>query len=95
MSVPPSASDQAKALSELVDLLVAEVYSPPQARAEKARLLALGEAAVRLRTLVELCNAGHLSLAELTIKRDALLASIPPPAEPPSTEESDQPTEEP
>jgi hypothetical protein len=50
--------------------------TPEAARDEKARLVAVGEASVRLRTLLELSGAGHLSLVELLKKRDAILRGI-------------------
>ena len=79
-TVPPSSVDQAAALSELVELTAAGVMTPEEARDQKARLIAVGEASVRLRTLLELSGAGHLSLAELVKKRDAILRGINYPA---------------
>ena len=79
-TVPPSSVDQAAALSELVELTAAGVMTPEEARNQKARLLAVGEGSVRLRTLLELSGAGHLSLAELVKKRDAILRGINYPA---------------
>ena len=80
-TVPPSSADQVAALSELVELTAAGVMTPEEAREQKARLVAVGEASVRLRTLLELSGAGHLSLTELVKKRDAILRGIdyPPP----------------
>lgn len=75
-TVPPSSVEQAAALSELVELTAAGVITPEEAREQKARLVAVGEASVRLRTLLELSGAGHLSLTELLKKRDSILRGI-------------------
>jgi len=75
-TVPPSSVEQAAALSELVELTAAGVITPEEARGQKARLIAVGEASVRLRTLLELSGAGHLSLTELLKKRDTILRGI-------------------
>lgn len=75
-TVPPSSVEQAAALSELVELTAAGVMSPEEARDRKASLVAVGEASVRLRTLLELSGAGHLSLTDLLKKRDTILRGI-------------------
>ncbi len=58
-----------------------DYYSAEQARALKARITRFGEAAVRLRSLIELCNAGHLTVPEVGAKRDAIMANLPAVAE--------------
>ena len=76
-ATPPSANEQADALSELIELTSSDYYSAEQARALKARLTRTGEAAVRLRSLIELCNAGHMTINEVGAKRDAIMANLP------------------
>jgi hypothetical protein len=77
-ATPPSSDDQAKALAELLELTGSDYYSFEQARSVKSRITRLGEISVRLRSLIELCNAGHLTAQEVGHKRDTLVASIPP-----------------
>jgi hypothetical protein len=76
-ATPPSANEQAEALSELIELTGSDYYSAEQARALKARITRTGEAAVRLRSLIELCNAGHMTIHEVGVKRDAIMANLP------------------
>jgi hypothetical protein len=73
---PPSAAEQAQALAALIDLTRAGRLSPEALHARKVRLLALGEAAIRLRTLLELRDAGHLSDADLARKRTAITTRL-------------------
>ena len=80
-ATPPSANEQADALSELIELTSSDYYSAEQARALKARLARTGEAAIRLRSLIELCNAGHMTINEVGAKRDAIMANLPAVAE--------------
>jgi hypothetical protein len=80
-ATPPSADDQARALSELIELTGNDYYSLEQSKAVKARATRIGEAAVRLRSLIELCNAGHMTIQEVTQKRDAIVANLPAEAE--------------
>lgn len=76
VELPPSAVEQAQALAALIDLARVGELSPEDLHARKARLLALGEAAVRLRTLLELRDAGHLSDADLAHKRTAITTRL-------------------
>jgi hypothetical protein len=76
-ATPPSSDDQAKAFAELLELTGNDYYSFEQARSVKGRITRLGEVSVRLRSLIELCNAGHLTAQEVGHKRDALVATIP------------------
>jgi hypothetical protein len=76
-ATPPSSEDQARALVELIELTGSDYYSVEQARSVKARITRYGEAAVRLRSLIELCNAGHLTIAEVGAKRDSIVANLP------------------
>ena len=76
-ATPPSSSDQAQALAELIELTGSDYYSLDQARSVKVRITRLGEAAVRLRSIIELCNAGHLSVSEVGSKRDTIVANLP------------------
>jgi hypothetical protein len=80
-ATPPAAHEQAAALAELIELTGSDYYSADQARRVKARLTRFGEAAVRLRSLIELCNAGHLTIHEVGTKRDAIMANLPAVAE--------------
>ena len=75
-SLPPSAVEQANALIELIELAGTGYYSPDQVSRIKAQISGLGEAAVRLRSLIELCNAGHLTIAEAAAKRDRIMGGI-------------------
>jgi hypothetical protein len=77
-ATPPSSNDQAIALAELLELTGSGYYSLEQARSVKSQITRLGEVSVRLRSLIELCNAGHLTAQEVSQKRDALVATIPP-----------------
>ena len=76
-ATPPSSEDQARALVELIELSGSDYYSAEQARSVKARITRFGEAAIRLRSLIELCNAGHLTIAEVGAKRDTIIANLP------------------
>jgi hypothetical protein len=76
-ATPPSSDDQARALAELIELTSSDYYSSEQARAMKARIIRVGEAAVRLRSLIEVCNAGHLTISEVGTRRDTILANLP------------------
>lgn len=76
-ATPPSSADQARALAELIELTSSDYYSPEQARAMKARITRIGEAAVRLRSLIEVCNAGHLTIGEVGARRDTIVANLP------------------
>jgi hypothetical protein len=80
-ATPPSDNDKARALSELIELTGNDYYSHEQARAVKARVTRVGEAAVRLRSMIELCNAGHMTIQEVSQKRDAIVANLPAEAE--------------
>jgi hypothetical protein len=80
-ATPPSSHEQASALAELIELTGTDYYSAEQARRVKARITRFGEAAVRLRSLIELCNAGHLTIHEVGAKRDAIMANLPAVAE--------------
>ena len=74
---PPSSADQARALAELLELSDSDYYSIEQRRSVQTRITRLGEVAVRLRSLLELCYAGHLTIQEVGHKRDNLVASLP------------------
>jgi hypothetical protein len=76
-ATPPSSDDQARALAELIELTGSDYYSPEQARSMKARITRIGEAAVRLRSLIELCNAGHMTIGEVGTKRATIMANLP------------------
>jgi hypothetical protein len=80
-ATPPASHEQAAALAELIELTGSDYYSAEQARRVKARITRFGEAAVRLRSLIELCNAGHLTIHEVGAKRDAIMANLPAVAE--------------
>lgn len=75
-AMPPSSSEQAVALLELIELGSSGYYSAEQVSKIKAEIAGLGEASVRLRSLLELCNAGHMTIAEAGAKRDRIMGSI-------------------
>jgi hypothetical protein len=75
-SMPPSSSDQAAALLELIELGANGYYSAEQVARIKAEVAGLGEAAVRLRSLIELCNAGHMTISDAAAKRDRIMGGI-------------------
>ncbi|HQY31349.1 MAG TPA: hypothetical protein PK691_08685, partial [Thermomicrobiales bacterium] len=74
--LPPSTADQAAALMELIELGAVGYYSAEQQSRVKAQLSSIGEAAIRLRSLLELCNAGHMTIGEAAAKRDRIVGSI-------------------
>ena len=74
---PPSTEQQATALAELVELVGSGYYGAEASRAVKTRITRYGEAAVRIRSLLELCNAGHMTIAEAGTKRDQIMAGLP------------------
>lgn len=76
-TLPPSSEQQSQALAELIELAGTDYYSVEQARRVKAEVTALGEASNRLRSLIELCNAGHLTIMEASTRRDAIMLSLP------------------
>jgi hypothetical protein len=75
--MPPSSDEQSKALAELIELAGTDYYSVEQARSVKTQITRLGEASVRLRSLLELCNAGHMTISEVGLKRDAIMSGLP------------------
>jgi hypothetical protein len=72
----PSAADQTAALAELTALSESGAVTPDQLRGRSARILALGDACVRLRTLVELRDAGHVSDADLARRQQTITAQL-------------------
>jgi hypothetical protein len=76
-AMPPSSDEQSKALAELIELAGTDYYSVEQARSVKTQITRLGEASVRLRSLLELCNAGHMTISEVGLKRDAIMSGLP------------------
>lgn len=78
-SSPPSplpTARHADALAELDAATASGTITTEEAATRRARLLALIDAAPRLRTLLELRDAGHLSDADLAAKRAAILAPL-------------------
>lgn len=73
---PPAAAQQAKALAEMIERTGSGRLSLEEARARTVRLVALGEAEVRLRTLLELRDAGHLGDDDLALKRRAITTQL-------------------
>ncbi len=73
---PPPAAQQAEALAALVDLANMGQLSREELQRRSARLVALGEAAIRLHALVELRNAGHITDEELAKKRAAISSQL-------------------
>jgi hypothetical protein len=76
-ATPPSTEQQAAALAELVELVGSGYYGADASREVKSRITRFGEAAVRIRSLLELCNAGHMTIGEVAAKRDAIMAALP------------------
>ncbi|MGH2535465.1 MAG: hypothetical protein ACRDJW_24665 [Thermomicrobiales bacterium] len=72
----PAPALQAAAFTELADLTVSGHLDPNEARTRRARLVAIVEAGVRLRSLVELRDAGHISDAALARKRVEISADL-------------------
>jgi hypothetical protein len=52
------------------------MLTPDQLRCRSARILALGDACVRLQTLVELRDAGHVSDADLARRQQTITAQL-------------------
>ncbi|MER3436347.1 MAG: hypothetical protein C4346_01240 [Chloroflexota bacterium] len=73
---PPPAAQQAAALAALVDLANMGQLSREELQRRSARLVALGEAAIRLHALLELRDAGHISNEELAKKRAAISSQL-------------------
>ena len=61
---------------ELIELAATDYYTPAGVTRIKAQISQLGEAAVRLRSLIELCNAGHITIAEAATKRARIMDGI-------------------
>ncbi|HEY7030622.1 MAG TPA: hypothetical protein VH482_04800, partial [Thermomicrobiales bacterium] len=72
----PSTADQAAALAELAALCQAGMVAPDELRGRSDRILALGDACVRLRTLLELRDAGHVTDADLARRQEAITAQL-------------------
>jgi hypothetical protein len=72
----PTAADQTAALAELDALSATGVVAPDQLRARTDRLLALGDACVRLHTLVELRDAGHVTDGDLARRQQTIAAQL-------------------
>lgn len=72
----PTAADQVASLAELTALREAGTVTADELRSRSARLLALGDACVRLRTLVELRDAGHLSDADLARRQQTITGQL-------------------
>jgi hypothetical protein len=73
---PPSSFDQARALTELNEMLAEGAIDAETARGRRDRLIILGDVCVRLRTVAELHAGGHLSADELEAKRASLSRSL-------------------
>lgn len=76
-ATPPSTESQAAALAELVELIGAGYYNAEASRAVKVQITRFGEAAIRIRSLLELCNAGHMTIKDAAAKRDSIVATLP------------------
>ncbi len=76
-AMPPSSEEQSRALAELIELAGTDYYSVEQTRTVKGQITRLGEAAIRLRSLLELCNAGHMTISEVALKRDVIMSGLP------------------
>jgi hypothetical protein len=72
----PTAAEQSAALAELAAACQAGLVAPDELRARSARILALGDACVRLRTLLELRDAGHVSDADLARRQQSITAQL-------------------
>ncbi len=76
LTIPVMPSGQAAALAELEAAATADVLTPAEVAARTVRVVALGEAVQRLRALLELRDAGHLSDGDLALKRAAVLGPL-------------------
>ncbi|MEA2593925.1 MAG: hypothetical protein QOF01_394 [Thermomicrobiales bacterium] len=72
----PTSADQSAALAELTGLNRKETVTPEELFARSARILALGDACIRLHTLLELRDAGHLSDADLARLQQTITAQL-------------------
>jgi hypothetical protein len=72
----PTAADQSAALAELTASNETGIVTPEEVRGRTARILALGDACVRLHTLVELRDAGHVTDADLARRQQTITAQL-------------------
>ncbi|MGH2561588.1 MAG: hypothetical protein ACRDJH_21180 [Thermomicrobiales bacterium] len=67
---------QSAAFAELTDLTASGHLDPDEARSRRGRLAAIADAGWRLRSLVELHDAGHITDADLARKRADIAADL-------------------
>ena len=72
----PTAADQSAALAELTASNQTGIVTPEEVRGRTARILALSDACVRLHTLVELRDAGHVTDADLARRQQTITAQL-------------------
>jgi hypothetical protein len=72
----PTPSLQASALAALIELTATGTIDMAEARWRKSRLIGLGESGARLRSLLELRDAGHISDEILAQKKSAITAQL-------------------
>jgi hypothetical protein len=72
----PAPALKSAAFAELSDLTASGQIDPAEARARQTRLTAIAEAGWRLRSLVELRDAGHISDAALARKRAEISSDL-------------------
>jgi hypothetical protein len=72
----PTPADQSAALAELAALSQTGIVTPDELRGRSDRILALGDACVRLRTLLELRDAGHVSDDDLARRQQSITAQL-------------------
>jgi hypothetical protein len=72
----PTPSLQASALASLIELTASGTFDMDEARWRKSRLVGLGESGARLRSLLELRDAGHIDDEVLIQKKAAITAEL-------------------
>jgi hypothetical protein len=72
----PTPTLQATALASLIELTASGTFDMDEARWRKSRLVGLGESGARLRSLLELHDAGHIDDEVLIQKKAAITAEL-------------------
>jgi hypothetical protein len=72
----PTPALQASALGALIELTATGAFDMEEARRRKSRIIGLGESGTRLRSLLELRDAGHISDEVLEQKKSAITAQL-------------------
>jgi hypothetical protein len=72
----PTPALQASALGALIELTATGAFDMEEARRRKSRIIGIGESGARLRSLLELRDAGHISDEVLAQKKSAITAQL-------------------